>query len=132
MNVRLRQDAIARSLRRNGTSTIADLAEEVGASRRTVLRDIGALRALSFILNLGVGAACNLIRNRFRPQRGFRSPRSLRFSSALRPCVQPEIYLFQVSQMLDLPKSRKPCRRTKSKICAGFWIACTSGNSLRR
>ena len=44
MNVRLRHDAIVRSLRRNGTSTVDELAEEVGASRRTVLRDIGALR----------------------------------------------------------------------------------------
>lgn len=44
MNIRLRHDAIVRSLRRNGTSTVADLAAEVGASRRTVLRDISALR----------------------------------------------------------------------------------------
>ncbi len=49
MNVRLRQDAIVRSLRRNGTSTVADLAEEVGASRRTVLRDISALRDEGFV-----------------------------------------------------------------------------------
>lgn len=41
MKARLRQDAIVRSLRRNGTSTLADLAEAVGASRRTVLRDQG-------------------------------------------------------------------------------------------
>jgi len=51
MNVRLRQDAIVRSLRRNGTSTIADLAEEVGASRRTVLRDISALRDEGFVIH---------------------------------------------------------------------------------
>src|SRR5690606_41960865 len=44
MNIRLRHDAIVRSLRRNGTSTIADLAADVGASRRTILRDISALR----------------------------------------------------------------------------------------
>lgn len=50
MNVHLRQDAIVRSLRRNGTLTIADLAEEVGASRRTVLRDIGALRDEGFVI----------------------------------------------------------------------------------
>lgn len=50
MNVRLRQDAIARSLRRNGTTTIADLAEEVGASRRTVLRDISVLRDEGFVI----------------------------------------------------------------------------------
>jgi predicted DNA-binding transcriptional regulator YafY len=51
MNVRLRHDAIVRSLRRNGTSTVADLAAEVGASRRTVLRDIGALREAGFVIH---------------------------------------------------------------------------------
>ncbi|MHA6300329.1 helix-turn-helix transcriptional regulator [Devosia sp. CAU 1758] len=51
MNARLRQDAIVRSLRRNGTSTIADLAEGVGASRRTVLRDISALRDAGFVIH---------------------------------------------------------------------------------
>lgn len=51
MNIRLRQDAIVRSLRRNGTSTIADLAEEVCASRRTVLRDISALRDEGFVIH---------------------------------------------------------------------------------
>jgi predicted DNA-binding transcriptional regulator YafY len=51
MNARLRQDAIVRSLRRNGTLTVADLAEGVGASRRTVLRDIGALRDEGFVIH---------------------------------------------------------------------------------
>lgn len=51
MNTRLRHDAIVRSLRRNGTSTVADLAEEVGASRRTVLRDISALRDEGFVIH---------------------------------------------------------------------------------
>ncbi|WP_092892157.1 helix-turn-helix transcriptional regulator [Roseicitreum antarcticum] len=51
MNTRLRQDAIVRSLRRNGTSTVNDLAEQVGASRRTVLRDIGALRDQGFAIH---------------------------------------------------------------------------------
>jgi predicted DNA-binding transcriptional regulator YafY len=51
MNVRLRYDAIVRSLRRNGTSTIASLAAEVGASRRTVLRDISALRDEGFVIH---------------------------------------------------------------------------------
>ncbi|KLN62162.1 ArsR family transcriptional regulator [Kiloniella spongiae] len=51
MNVRLRHDTIVRSLRRNGTSTIADLAEEVGASRRTILRDISALRDEGFVIH---------------------------------------------------------------------------------
>ncbi|EKF17030.1 helix-turn-helix transcriptional regulator [Nitratireductor pacificus] len=51
MNIRLRHDAIVRLLRRNGTSTVNDLAEEVGASRRTVLRDIGALREQGFVIH---------------------------------------------------------------------------------
>ncbi|MET3901426.1 putative DNA-binding transcriptional regulator YafY [Devosia sp. UYZn731] len=51
MNVRFRHDAIVRSLRRNGTSTISDLAAEVGASRRTVLRDISALRDEGFVIH---------------------------------------------------------------------------------
>lgn len=51
MNIRLRQDAIVRSLRRNGTSTVADLAQEVGASRRTVLRDLNALRDEGFVIH---------------------------------------------------------------------------------
>ncbi len=51
MNVRQRQDAIVRSLRRNGTSTVAALAQEVGASKRTVLRDISALRDEGFVID---------------------------------------------------------------------------------
>ena len=51
MNVRLRHDAIVRHLRRNGTSTVADLAAAVGASRRTVLRDISALRDGGFVIH---------------------------------------------------------------------------------
>jgi predicted DNA-binding transcriptional regulator YafY len=51
MNLRLRQDAIVRSLRRSGTSTICELAEEVGASRSTVLRDIRALRDQGYVIH---------------------------------------------------------------------------------
>ncbi|MGD1888249.1 MAG: helix-turn-helix transcriptional regulator [Cohaesibacteraceae bacterium] len=51
MSVRLRHDEIVRSLRRNGTSTIDRLAAEVGASRRTVLRDISALRDQGFVIH---------------------------------------------------------------------------------
>ena len=55
MNVRLRQDNIVRSLRRKGTSTVAQLAEDVGVSRRTVLRDIQALREEGFIIHAEPG-----------------------------------------------------------------------------
>ncbi|MBO1318104.1 WYL domain-containing protein [Acanthopleuribacter pedis] len=44
-----------RLLRRNGTATIADLAKEVGASRRTLLRDIGALREAGFVIHAEPG-----------------------------------------------------------------------------
>lgn len=55
MNIRLRQDTIVRSLRRNGTSTINTLADEVGVSRRTVLRDINALRDEGYVIHSDVG-----------------------------------------------------------------------------
>jgi predicted DNA-binding transcriptional regulator YafY len=55
MNIRLRHDAIVRSLRRNGTTTVDHLADEVGASRRTVLRDICALRDDGFVIHSDVG-----------------------------------------------------------------------------
>lgn len=51
MNTRLRRDAIVRSLRRSGTSTVSTLAEEVDASRRTVLRDISVLRDEGFVIH---------------------------------------------------------------------------------
>lgn len=55
MTIRQRHDAIVRSLRRNGTATIDDLASQVGASRRTVLRDISALRDEGFVIHSDVG-----------------------------------------------------------------------------
>jgi predicted DNA-binding transcriptional regulator YafY len=51
MNIRLRHDALVRYLRRNGTATINTLAAQVGASRRTVLRDLVALRDQGFVLH---------------------------------------------------------------------------------
>ncbi|WP_238364972.1 helix-turn-helix transcriptional regulator [Mesobacterium pallidum] len=55
MTPRLRQDAIVRTLRRTGTSTVDALAAEVGASRRTVLRDICALRDEGFVIHSETG-----------------------------------------------------------------------------
>ena len=51
MNIRTRHDAIVRSLRRSGTATVDALAQEVDASRRTVLRDIVALRDQGFVIH---------------------------------------------------------------------------------
>jgi predicted DNA-binding transcriptional regulator YafY len=55
MNVRRRHDAIVRLLRRSGTATVGDLAAEVGASRRTLLRDIAALRDQGFAIRSECG-----------------------------------------------------------------------------
>ena len=55
MRSRLRQDTILRCLRRNGTSTVADLAAQVDASRRTVLRDIAALRDEGHVIHSDPG-----------------------------------------------------------------------------
>jgi len=55
MNIRGRQDAIVRILRRSGTSTVDALAQEVAASRRTVLRDISALRDAGYVIYSDVG-----------------------------------------------------------------------------
>ena len=55
MNIRLRHDKIIRMLRRNGTLRVFELAAEVGVSRRTVLRDIGALRDQGFVIHAESG-----------------------------------------------------------------------------
>lgn len=51
MNVRARHDAILRLMRRSPTTTVGALADHVGASRRTVLRDIAALRDEGFVIH---------------------------------------------------------------------------------
>lgn len=50
MTIRDRHDAIIRSLRRKGVSTVDELAKEVGTSRRIILRDICALRDQGFTI----------------------------------------------------------------------------------
>lgn len=50
MNIRSRHDVIIRSLRRTSTATVDELAHLVSVSRRTVLRDICALRDQGFII----------------------------------------------------------------------------------
>ena len=51
MTVRQRHESIIRFLRRNGTTTIAKLEQEVGISRRTVMRDLCALREEGFVIH---------------------------------------------------------------------------------
>lgn len=74
MNIRTRHDTLVRTLRRNGTATVDELAQEVGASRRTILRDISTLRDEGFVIHSesGRGGGLQRIRNRCRPRRGYR------------------------------------------------------------
>ncbi len=51
MTARTRQDAVIRSLRRRGMSTVAELADEMGVSRRTILRDLSALRDEGYVIH---------------------------------------------------------------------------------
>lgn len=55
MSNRSRHDAIVRLLRRGSSATVAELVDAVGASRRTVLRDIGALRDQGFVIHSECG-----------------------------------------------------------------------------
>jgi predicted DNA-binding transcriptional regulator YafY len=55
MNTRTRHDAIIRTLRRTATATVDELALEVGVSRRTLLRDISALRDQGFVIHSECG-----------------------------------------------------------------------------
>lgn len=55
MTARLRHDAILRFLRRSGTSTVGELAGTVGVSRRTLIRDIGALREQGYLIHTDCG-----------------------------------------------------------------------------
>ncbi len=50
MKSRARQNAIVRTLRRSGTTTIESLGAEVGASRSTILRDLSALRDEGYVI----------------------------------------------------------------------------------
>lgn len=51
----VRQDAIVRTLRRSGTTTLGALAREVGASRSTILRDLSALRDAGYVIHAEQG-----------------------------------------------------------------------------
>jgi len=51
MRIMDRHDQLLRMLRRRADWTVAGLARELGVSRRTVLRDLGALREAGFDLD---------------------------------------------------------------------------------
>jgi len=55
MTPRHRQDSILRILRRRGGTTVRALAHDVSASRRTILRDIAALRDEGYVIHADPG-----------------------------------------------------------------------------
>ncbi|MEL6505515.1 MAG: WYL domain-containing protein [Pseudomonadota bacterium] len=84
MNIRHRHDTIVRTLRRNGTSTIDALADQVGASRRTVLRDISQLRDEGYVIHSDVGRGGGLQLD----------PQSLQMTAKL---TVPEVFALLIS-----------------------------------
>ena len=84
MTQRTRHDAIIRSLRRTSTATIGELAQEVGTSRRTILRDISALRDAGFVIHSDVGRGGGLQLD----------PRSMQASARL---TVPEVFALLIS-----------------------------------
>lgn len=55
MDSRSRQDALIRCLRRRGMVGVDALAAELGVSRRTILRDVAALRDQGFVIDSEAG-----------------------------------------------------------------------------
>lgn len=72
MRARQRHDSILRLLRRNGSVTVDGLAQEVRASRRTVLRDVVALRDEGYVIHSESGPGGGL---QLDPQSLHRAPR---------------------------------------------------------
>ncbi|WP_370227274.1 helix-turn-helix transcriptional regulator [Pararhodobacter marinus] len=61
MNSRARQDHLIRHLRRNGLTTSETLAQAVGTSRRTVLRDLSCLRDEGYLIHSEPGPGGGLL-----------------------------------------------------------------------
>jgi len=55
MSTRYRQDELIRLLRRRETTTVANLTEQLGVSRRTILRDVADLRTQGFDIQSDAG-----------------------------------------------------------------------------
>ena len=111
MTIRDRHDAIIRSLRRKGVSTVDELAKEVGISRRTILRDICALRDQGFTIYSEPGRGGGL---QLDPQ-----------------SVQTTNCRSQTLLTLGFPKLRKHSLRTKFESSANSCAAFTLENCLR-
>lgn len=84
MSIRDRQDAIIRSLRREGSSTIEEISQAVGASRSTILRDIAALRDQGFVIDTEPGRGGGI----------YLDPQSVQTSAKL---TVPEVFALIVS-----------------------------------
>jgi predicted DNA-binding transcriptional regulator YafY len=84
MNIRDRQDAIIRGLRRDGSSTIEEIAHTVGASRSTILRDIAVLRDQGFVIHSEPGRGGGL----------YLDPQSVQITARL---SVPEIFALIIS-----------------------------------
>ena len=126
MKIRTRQDTIVRILRRNGTSTIDALAHEVSVSRRTILRDISALRDEGYVIHSDVGRGGGLQID----------PRSIQTTAKL---AVPEVFAliisvaamratrnFPFSELADsgLAKIEKGLPADKEKTFAPFLTVC--------
>lgn len=61
MDPRSRRDQVVRQLRRQGLTSVDALACSVGASRRTILRDIAALRAQGFTIDSESGKGSGVV-----------------------------------------------------------------------
>lgn len=122
MNIRLRHDTIVRSLRRSGTSTIDALADEVGASRRTILRDISALRDEGYVIHSDVGAevACNLTLDRCRQRPNYRCQRFSRCLSVSRRCARRGTFHSQSWLIRGLAKIEKALPGDKVRDLRAF------------
>lgn len=61
MDIRRRQEAIIRCLRRGGLTPVATLVIALGASRRTILRDVAALRDQGYLIHSESGRGGGLL-----------------------------------------------------------------------
>lgn len=130
MNIRLRQDAIVRLLRRSGTATVSQLAEEIGASRRTVLRDICALRDQGFVIHSEAGRGGGLQLDSQAPQSVARLTVTEVFALIVSVASMraARTLPFPISPIPGLRKSKRRCCPKRYATCAGFSTASMSGS----
>ena len=55
MKTEERRNALLRTLQRSGKRTVNELADQFRVSRRTILRDIGTMRELGYLLQTDTG-----------------------------------------------------------------------------